>query len=92
MVDYTHYDGGRSEEAVVSAISHLLNDDEADTVKKIKNVYWRIGEIIEIAVAERFHAGAGIEGLVFLEVRQERDPCAGLPEGVAMPSRLRSRL
>ena len=59
------YTGGDGEEQLVAAISALLDEEEEDTVKNIKNKYWVIGSAIEIAIARGYTKAPGLRGWFF---------------------------
>jgi hypothetical protein len=66
MADKYHgYDGGESEEALIAALRELLNEEEGDTITKIKTKYWPTGHAIEIAKAKGYIQKMGLKGWMF---------------------------
>jgi hypothetical protein len=55
----TGYKGGDGEPQLVQALEALLTAEETDAVASIKNRYWVIGSIIEIAQAHGYMSAMG---------------------------------
>ena len=63
------YTGGDGEQALVIAANKLLSLGEADTITKIKQQYWKLGEIMEIAAQRGYTKVLGTKGWVATNLR-----------------------
>jgi hypothetical protein len=66
----TGYKGGDGEPQLVQALEALLTAEETDAVASIKNRYWVIGSIIEIAQAHGYMSAMGLKGWMYLHFRR----------------------
>jgi hypothetical protein len=69
-MDVQGYDGGDGEPQLVEALEALFAAEETDTVSAIKNRYWVIGSIIEIAQARGYMSAMGLKGWVYLRFKR----------------------
>ncbi len=68
-MSYDGYSGGDGERALVIAANEILRLGEADTVTKIKQQYWPLGEIMEIANKRGYTKRLGTKGWIASNLR-----------------------
>ena len=58
------YDGGDSQAELVKAANALIEADALDAIQKIKQRYWPLGNILEIAKARGYTQELGVKGWI----------------------------
>lgn len=58
------YDGGDSEGELIKAANAALDGDQADSIEKIREVYWKVGAILTTAIARGYTKALGIRGWI----------------------------
>jgi len=64
MTKFYGYDGGESEAELIKAANATLAEDQADSIEKIRTVYWKLGAILTTAIARGYTKPLGARGWI----------------------------
>ena len=60
---------GDGEPQIIAVINTLLADDQADSIRKIKDVYWEIGRRLQTAIDRKYTKKLGTKGWIGVKLK-----------------------